>query len=66
MLHIEKQKKREKWPQINQVLINSERKLKCAVSRNKEKPTIIIDNQSIIVIYKDTAFKFKDSKSPIN
>lgn len=34
------------WPQMNQVLLHSERKLIL-------KSTIINDNQSILVIYKD-------------
>lgn len=50
MLHI-KTEKGEKWPQINQVLVNSERRIKRVLSGNKEKSTIIIDNQSILLIY---------------
>lgn len=67
MLHVKTKKKVGKWPQINQVLVNSKRKVKWAASTNKENPTTMTDNQSITVIYEDTAFKIKESKSrPVN
>lgn len=47
-----KDKTGEKWPQINQVSGSSARKLKWAM-RYKE------NNQSVLVIYKDEAFKNK-------
>lgn len=49
-------RKRGKWPQMNQILPHSERKLIL-------KSTIINDSQSILVIYKDI-FKKSSTVNP--